>query len=288
MSTDHYRLTGPAQICFSGGRTSGYMLHEILKANAGLPADCVVSFQNTGKEREQTLAFIDECARRWHVPIHWIEWDGFIGGEGSKYKPNVRRVAFETASRNGEPFARLIDALGMLPNPIARTCSAFLKKETGAAYMRSLGFDEWDSVMGIRADEPRRVSRMSAAGRDNSHGVPLLPLARANVTKADVLTFWKEQPFDLQIDPQGDLGNCDLCFLKSRRKLVRAIQAEPARVDWWTEQENKFTDTKGKGAIFRVDRPRYFELHREAMFYAKQIPLDLDLDDALIDCMCGD
>lgn len=72
-----YLIEGPAQICFSGGRTSGYMLHKIMEANNGLPKDCVVSFQNTGKEREETLAFINECSVRWECPIAWIEWDGF-------------------------------------------------------------------------------------------------------------------------------------------------------------------------------------------------------------------
>ncbi|PXW15506.1 adenine nucleotide alpha hydrolase family protein [Paraburkholderia caballeronis] len=71
-------IHGPAQICFSGGRTSGFMLHEILCANHGLPADCFVVFQNTGKEREETLAFIDECARRWGVPVTWLEWTGSL------------------------------------------------------------------------------------------------------------------------------------------------------------------------------------------------------------------
>jgi 3'-phosphoadenosine 5'-phosphosulfate sulfotransferase (PAPS reductase)/FAD synthetase len=278
-----YIIEGPAQVCFSGGRTSGFMLHEILAANGGMPADCHVVFQNTGKEREQTLEFIAECEQRWNVPIAWIEWDGF--GE-TRGKARFVKKTFENASRNGEPFARLIRDLGILPNPIARTCTANLKVKTGIAYMQSLGFDEWDSVMGIRADEPRRVARMTAPGRDNRGGVPVLPLARANVRKADVLDFWKRQPFDLMLDPQGDLGNCDLCFLKSRRKLVDAIRNEPEIADWWIEQETVHIDSKGRAGVFRIDRPPYTELRREAMFYAQQIPLDLD--EALVDCMCGD
>ena len=71
-------IHGPTQICFSGRRTSGFMLHEILCANHGLPADCFVVFQNIGKEREDTLAFIDECARRWGVPVTWLEWTGSL------------------------------------------------------------------------------------------------------------------------------------------------------------------------------------------------------------------
>ncbi|CAJ4501438.1 Uncharacterised protein [Burkholderia pseudomallei] len=278
-----YRIEGPAQLCFSGGRTSGYMLRKILDAHNGvLPPDVHTVFQNTGKEREQTLVFIHEVEQRWNVPVTWLEWDGF---DGVRSKARFKVVTFDTASRNGEPFARLIDDVGILPNPLARICTANLKVKTSAAYMRSLGYDEWDSVMGIRADEPRRVARMKAPGRDMRGGVPVLPLAQANVAKRDVLAFWKAQPFDLQLDPQGDLGNCDLCFLKSRAKLVNAIQSEPRIVQWWIEQEKKHV-VRGRAGLFRVDRPQYSELLREAQFYARQLPLDLD-DEPLTDCMCG-
>lgn len=261
------------------------MLHQILEANGGIPDDCIVTFQNTGKEREETLWFIHECASRWHVPITWIEWDGFENGSRSKC---LARIAnFETASRNGEPFSRMNDALGILPNPVARTCTANLKVKTGKAFMRGLGYDEWDNVMGIRADEPRRVARLGAPGRDNSAGTPNLPLARANVTKANVLAFWRAQPFDLRLDAQGDLGNCDCCYLKARHKIVAALVSEPERATWWITEESR-----PSGATFRNDRPCYSELVREAAFYAKQIPFDFAHteieDDALVDCMCGD
>lgn len=280
-----YRIEGPAQICFSGGRTSAYMLHQILRANEGLPRDCFAVFQNTGKEREETLAFVAECARRWGVPVAWIEWTGFVEGKAQRYC-TYRVVTFETAARHGEPFAALTRASNMLPNPVARLCTINLKMRASSAYMRAQGFEEWDSAIGIRADEPRRVARMMDPGRDNSNGVPVLPLARANVTKADVLAFWRAQPFDLQLDPQGDFGNCDCCFLKARQKIVRALITEPWRADWWIEQESA-----EHGATFRNDRPPYRDLKREALFYARQIPFDFGNaanDDSLIDCMCGD
>ncbi|OZI17964.1 hypothetical protein [Bordetella genomosp. 7] len=283
-SRSPYFIEGPAVIQFSGGRTSGFMLRQILDAHGGtLPADVQVSFQNTGKEREETLAFIEECSQRWAVPITWLEWDGFENGSRSRCLYRV--VDFHSASRKGEPFAAMIDALGLLPNPVARTCTANLKIKTSRAWMLAHGYSEWDSVMGIRADEPRRVARLNAPGRDNSAGTPYLPLARAGVRKADVLAFWRAQPFDLRLDPRGDLGNCDLCFLKSRLKLVSAIRREPARHIWWARQEDRPI-----GATFRSDRPRYTELAREAEFHARQgtLPNVETEDDALVDCMCGD
>ena len=61
-----YKIQGPAIISFSGGRTSGYMLYHILEAYDGkLPDDVVVAFANTGKERSETLDFVNDCSGYW-------------------------------------------------------------------------------------------------------------------------------------------------------------------------------------------------------------------------------
>src|ERR1700722_9767376 len=66
----------PAIISFSGGRTSGLMLWSILQAYGGsLPDNIKVCFANTGKEREETLDFIQACAGHWHTHITWLEFD---------------------------------------------------------------------------------------------------------------------------------------------------------------------------------------------------------------------
>ena len=46
---------GNIQISFSGGRTSAYMLHQILEANGNLPDRVQVMFANTGREMPETL-----------------------------------------------------------------------------------------------------------------------------------------------------------------------------------------------------------------------------------------
>lgn len=75
--SDPFRITGPAIISFSGGRTSGYMLWRILQAHGGtLPEDVIVTFANTGKEREETLRFVHDCGTHWNVPIVWLEYTG--------------------------------------------------------------------------------------------------------------------------------------------------------------------------------------------------------------------
>src|SRR5262245_18275114 len=106
-----------ALISFSGGRTSTYMLHELWQAWDGkLPADVIVCFANTGKEREETLRFVHECGSRWGVKVHWVEWrrDGF------------EEVGFNSASRTGEPFCGLIEHKQSVPNAFARFCTVEL------------------------------------------------------------------------------------------------------------------------------------------------------------------
>ena len=234
-----YRVPLPAVISFSGGRTSGFMLKKIVDAYDGrLPDTVSVIFANTGLERPETLEFVDVCSRAWGVEIHWVEylWDA---------PHRTRVVDFATASRNGEPYAALIDRKGFVPNPTMRACTHFLKRDRIESFARHrLGLKRWHAVIGLRADEQRRVLRMRArncGSRTGAHAV--LPLADAGVREADVLDWWKRQPFDLGIPSYA--GNCACCFLKGRAKLIRIIREDPTLADWWIEQEAKVANRTG-------------------------------------------
>ncbi|WP_296230785.1 hypothetical protein [Pseudomonas sp. UBA4617] len=97
-----YQITGPAQIGFSGGRGSGYMLYHLEAHDGKLPEGVHVTFQNAGKEQNETLDFIRECQHHWNVPITWLEFDG-VYDQGLSWKI----VSHEKASRNGEPYHKL-------------------------------------------------------------------------------------------------------------------------------------------------------------------------------------
>jgi 3'-phosphoadenosine 5'-phosphosulfate sulfotransferase (PAPS reductase)/FAD synthetase len=142
----------PTVISFSGGRTSAYLLYKILEANNGLPPESVVCFCNTGKEEIATINFVRDCSVNWNVPIVWLEY--------RSSDPKFAVVDYETASRNGEPFDQLIKQRNYLPNMVARFCTTELKVLAIDRYMKSLGIDEYSTVVGIRADEPRRVAKM--------------------------------------------------------------------------------------------------------------------------------
>ena len=173
-----YKITGPTCISFSGGRTSAYMLYKVLEAGGQLPSEAKVIFCNTGKEEESTLKFVNDCSIYWNVEITWLE---FAVVNDLKI-PKV--VNYQTASRNGEPFEAVIKWFEpTLPNGRARYCSSQMKTRTMHRHLRSIGWQDWDSFIGIRADEPRRVAKFRANPHpENKHETVFMPLVFDNVS----------------------------------------------------------------------------------------------------------
>jgi 3'-phosphoadenosine 5'-phosphosulfate sulfotransferase (PAPS reductase)/FAD synthetase len=276
--SDPFKIDGPTCISFSGGRTSAYMLWRVLQSNGGLPDEAIVCFQNTGKEREETLQFINDCSMKWNVPITWLEYQD--------NEQQFKQVTFETASRNGEPFEAIIRKRKYLPNPIVRFCTVELKVRTAHRYLRSIGWTEWDSWIGIRADEQRRLAKIKNQDY-GTHETKYAPLGIAGVTKQEVVAFWEQQEFNLMLENQnGDTpwGNCDLCFLKNTSKIMSLIAQEPERAVWWAKMESIATASKPSGFYFRTDRPSYAEMMK---FTSQQADM-FDPNEESISCLCGD
>ena len=261
-----FLIKEPTVISFSGGRTSAYMLWRVLQAHdMSPPSDAKVIFCNTGKEHEATLDFVRDIEKQWNVHIVWLEY--------LKEQPKFKIVNYDTASRNGEPFAELITNKQFLPNSVMRFCTTELKIHPITRYMASIGHEEFQTFAGIRADEPRRVVKL----RETLQA----PLATAGVRQADVQAFWKANSFDLGIefrDKVTPLGNCDLCFMKGGNQLMSIIQREPNRAIWWAEQEKKI------GGRFSKDRPDYTQM----MEFGKNQTDMFDQDEETIACFCGD
>jgi len=227
--SDAYRLPdGNVQIAFSGGRTSAYMLHFIMEANGGLPDRVEVTFQNTGREMPQTLDFVAEVGRRWGVMITWLEY--------RPTKPFFEIVGYQGASRDGEPFDALIKKKKALPNQHRKWCSAQLKTLTAKRYLRSVGWKKWTSAVGFRSDEDHREAYL------DNRSTAWFPLRAANVTRRDVVAFWRCQPFDLRLPVVNGKtvgGNCDGCFLKSEAFLSALSRDMPERHEWWERHERE-------------------------------------------------
>lgn len=274
-----YLLEPQAVISFSGGRTSGYMLWQILQAHGGtLPDGVKVVFCNTGKERPETLDFVERCSIEWDVPITWLEY---------RREPREHTFAvvnYATASRAGEPFEAVIRAKNCLPNVMVRFCTSEMKIRTNSRYLKSLGWTEWENAIGIRHDEPRRVAKILGR-KETKAETPILPLHEAKVTLDDVTRFWQESPFDLQL--RSEEGNCDLCFLKGPNKIRRLIAERPESAEWWARMETLIPSPIYGTSRFRNDRPRYavqLELAQRPGLFD-----DVEAEDELsIACHCTD
>lgn len=283
--SDPFKIDSPTCISFSGGRTSAYMLWRVLQANHGLPEEAKVCFANTGKEDEATLRFVDRCSKEWDVPITWLEWQN-----AEEVQHRFKVVDFASASRNGEPFEALIRKKNYLPNPVTRFCTVDLKIKPFANYCRHhLGWEDWENMVGIRADEPRRVAKIRANPSDGMKGIQrLMPLADASVTRQDVAQFWAKQSFDLGLPNIGGVtyhGNCDLCFLKGASQILSLIAEKPERAIWWAKQEGSITNPGiTLGGYFRKDRPSYASMLK---FTKEQVDM-FSGDTESIDCFCGD
>ncbi len=270
-----FKVSGPALISFSGGRSSGFMLKKILNAHRGkLPKDVYVVFANTGKEVPETLQFVYDCEQKWNVKIHWLEF---------KFDPNNRpkyttvEVDFFSASRNGEPFSELIEAKKFLPNPMMRFCTQELKVRRMRDFMKGKGFDVWDNIIGIRHDEPRRWSRIRAK-QDPWDNV--MPMVDGEITKEHIKKFWQKNDFDLNLTMQDGstaASNCDLCFLKGLKIRSNLIKERPHLAKWWIDQEKKI------GATFRRDQISYVEI----IEHEKNQPELFDTDQSMA-CFCHD
>jgi 3'-phosphoadenosine 5'-phosphosulfate sulfotransferase (PAPS reductase)/FAD synthetase len=258
------------------------MLWRVLQSNNGLPDQAKAIFCNTGKEDEATLRFIHDCSVNWGIPITWLEY--------RVAEVPFEVVNFDTASRNGEPFSALIKKKNYLPNPVARFCTVDLKILTLERYIKSVGWAEYENMIGIRADEPRRVAKIRANPSDGRKGVSrFMPLAQVGVQKEDISQFWKSHGFDLGLPNIGGVtyhGNCDLCFLKGASQLMSLIAEKPERAVWWAAQEGTISNAHIKdGGLFRKDRPSYAQMLK---YSEQQDDMFAAGDDESIACFCGD
>ncbi len=147
----------------------------------------------------------------------------------------------------------------------------------------SQGWEHWINVLGLRADEARRVAR---AKNQRERWEVECPLHDAGVTKEHISAFWAAQDFDLalpSVNGKTPLGNCDLCFLKSAGTISAIMRDTPELAQWWMRMETVAMPSKPNGAKFRIDRPGYAD-----MLAAVQAQDEMDFGDVgeLADCFC--
>jgi 3'-phosphoadenosine 5'-phosphosulfate sulfotransferase (PAPS reductase)/FAD synthetase len=236
-------------ISFSGGRTSAMMTKYLLD-NYKDRYEMIVLFANTGKEREETLQFVNKCDKEFNFNVVWLEAvvnDAYRVGT----KHLVTNVKY--ASRNGEPFEDLISKYG-IPNQANPHCTRELKLAPINSYLASIGWTEYYTAIGIRTDEPKRLNWVKSKENKIIYFAQL-----CKVTKSDVNKFWSQQKFDLELKSYE--GNCDLCWKKSDRKLITILLENPSLINWWNEMEVKYSNFTKNERIAKAMPPYYFLRH---------------------------
>lgn len=219
-------------ISFSGGRTSGYMT-KLLLDNWSDKYEFVITFTNTGLEHPKTLEFIHNCDAHFGFNTVWLE---AVFTHDARVGVRHKIVSFESASRKGEPFEEYIKKHG-IPSVAHKNCTSRLKLDVMDSYRKSVGSFDAPVAIGIRADEQRRVSKTAA---QNNIIYPLADVWPSD--KQDVLTWWEDQPFDLNI--QEFEGNCQGCFKKSLRKHFMQIDHDPTVYDFHRRMESLYGSVK--------------------------------------------
>ncbi len=232
-------------VSFSGGRTSAFMCKWLID-NLSHIFDFYFVFCNTGQEHEETLIFVDKCDKAFGLNLVWLE---AVINPIYKKVTTHKIVNFETADRDGSVFEDMVKKFG-LPNKSYPHCTRELKIRPIASWEKSIGLDSALWALGIRVDEPKRVRA------DRKYMYPLVHLTE--VTREDVLNWWKKQDFDLNLPEH--LGNCTWCFKKSLKKLLTLAKEETAIFDFPLRMETYYA---GHGshpeegmsrAIFRENR----------------------------------
>jgi hypothetical protein len=264
-------IKGPASINFSGGRTSAYMTRMCQLAGSLKDPTVEVIFADTGKEREETYRFLEQCSYFFGFPLVYVAYS---------YEPSASRHIFPVGET---PFELMVKKEKYLPNPVQRICTDRLKIKQIHKYMKARYGQGYEKVIGFRADEPSRVFKIRNA--PDGHRVSY-PLYSAGIDKQTVNSFWRAQPFDLELREWE--GNCDLCFLKGVRKRRAIMRDKPELAQWWVRIEHE------TAATFRAHGKNYLALLKESIQEARQLSLftnesfsEPDLDD-LSDCLCTD
>jgi len=154
--------------------------------------------------------------------------------------------------------------------------------KAGQRYIRAVkGWDAWTSVLGIRADERRRLAKISAR----------IATATSDTRRWDEpgrrprwsATFWRAQPFDLALpNTNGKTmhGNCD-CASQALEAGSIVIREKPERRCGGSSRRTRSAcatrNGQGEGpAKFRMDRATYAQMHKMAVNSGELFAFDAD------------
>lgn len=260
-------------ISFSGGETSGFMAQWLLN-NKKDEFEMICVFANTGQENEETLEFVEKCDKAFNMNLVWVEAVvNMKKGKGIRHKI----VDFNSASRNGEPFEKVISKMGIpnMPNPF---CTRDLKLYPINSYLKSIGWKNYYTAIGIRNDE---IDRVNKDYKENKIYYPLV--LDVPMSKPKINFWWKQQSFRLNL--KGYQGNCKWCWKKSTNKLLTICIENPEYFDFPKKMEEKYENfiPESRKHNTELNPPfRFFRNNRsvEELFELSKLPFEKARNDA--------
>jgi len=216
-------------ISFSGGETSAYLLWWCLK-NWQYKYEILIIFANTGEENEETLIFIEKCSKLFNCNVIWVE--AVFHKEHMKGTTH-KIVDFSSACRNNNLFEEMIKVYG-IPNQAYPHCNRELKLAPIKSYLRSVGWKDYYTALGIRNDE---IDRVSIKRKENKLLYPLV--TNQPMSKPKINFWWNQQPFRLNL--KGYQGNCKTCWKKSEKKLYQIAKEDIEKFNSFKILEEKYS-----------------------------------------------
>lgn len=272
-------------VSFSGGRTSAYLCYLLKTLYPEDELDFI--FMDTGAEHEDTYRFIREVNENFKLNLTCL----VVKVDDRKNKGvSYEVIGVDQIGPNYEGWKRMLPKYGH-PYVGGAFCTDRMKTTPFKKYCdNTYGKNGYETWMGIRYDEPKRLlgnnlylklakvfpkERMtelflSMINEDVIEGVDedteKLLLKRkdkldsshhkflaeiSEFEKEDILSFWKEYPFDLTIPEH--LGNCVFCIKKSEIKLATACRDEPEEMTKFINVLNAY-DCKEDKVMYRYNR----------------------------------
>lgn len=238
-------------VSFSGGRTSAYLC-TLMKQIHGDDVDFV--FIDTGAEHPKTYEFVKKCNDAFNLNLTCIR---AVFSKEVGTGPSYKVVDMSDCKHDMQPFSELMEVYGV-PSIKAIICTERLKSTPFKKYCNDkYGKKQYMTWLGIRIDEPKRLKEMDMsidmfAPKKEKKFSYLAEISQ--FTKDDVLGWWSNQPFDLEIPEH--LGNCIFCVHKSPAKLALAARDEPEKANLFidavtSEKTRKRDDTYPIETMYR-------------------------------------
>ncbi|MBF2755574.1 MAG: hypothetical protein ISN29_10020 [Gammaproteobacteria bacterium AqS3] len=270
-----------------GYRWGGEVFEEMVSQQGFLPnrhtRNCTTSLKlgvTTSFLSEWFAAKRETLRRGHHYPTSQIDFDDIFAmhlkSRGKFTREELqKRKAYSLERDLFRPVQKYSDFSRVGSAPMIR---ALGDKNPGmmTRQMRGEAAFRFVSIMGLRADEPRRVARVKDRNdldfddpERRSTGmcdgeVIWTPLADSDITKQKVRDFWAQHPkLDLKLPDEANLSNCVYCFMKgtnalknivgSRQKIdkklpqrIKSVDQTPSDISWWISLENKYQRTAEK------------------------------------------